>query len=65
MGCANCTERMIRVTMPFAVFGLAVRGGRVVSAAPIARYAVGWTERKAVAYFERRGGTVEVTDLRG
>jgi len=56
---------MIRVTMPFAVFGLAVRGGRVVSAAPIARYAVGWTERKAVAYFERRGGTVEVTDLRG
>jgi hypothetical protein len=47
--------RWIHVSLPWATFGLAVRGGIVVDAAPIARWAVGKDERKAAAWFLRRG----------
>lgn len=53
---------MIRVLFPGRgpVFGLVVDGERVTAAAPIARYAVGWTAIRAVRYFVGRGCRVEL-----
>jgi len=53
---------VIRVSYPGTgpVFGLWCEGERVVSAAPVARYAVGWTAIRAVRYFLARGCTVEL-----
>jgi hypothetical protein len=48
-------ERWIWVSLPHATFGLAVANGRVVDAAPIARWAIGKDESRVAAYFKRRG----------
>lgn len=45
------------VSLPYATFGIAVEGGRVRDAAPIARWAIGKDERVVAAYFRRRGAT--------
>ena len=47
--------RWIWVSLPWATFGIAVEGGRVVDAAPIARWAIGRDEREIAAYYRRRG----------
>ena len=51
---------LIRVTLPHAVFGLVVRGGVVVEAAPIARWSLGMRGRNVVSYYRARGGVVEI-----
>lgn len=48
-------RRWIWVSLPHATFGLAVEGGRVVDAAPIARWAVGRPELEVADYYRRRG----------
>jgi hypothetical protein len=45
----------IWVSLPWATFGVAVQGGRVVDAAPIARWAIGKDERAVADYYRRRG----------
>jgi Domain of unknown function (DUF4326) len=47
--------RLIWVSLPYATFGLAVEGGVVVAAPPIARWAVGRPEREVAGYYRRRG----------
>lgn len=49
------TARWIWVSMPHATFGLAVADGRVVEAAPIARWTVGRDERQVAGYYRSRG----------
>jgi hypothetical protein len=46
---------LLWVSLPHATFGLVVLDGMVVEAAPIARYALGWSLGRAVGYFGRRG----------
>lgn len=46
--------RWIWVSMPHATFGLGVREGYVVDAAPIARWAVGKSERWVAAYYRKK-----------
>jgi hypothetical protein len=47
---------LIWVHVPrWATFGLIVRDGRVVEAAPICRWAVGESERKVADYLRQRG----------
>lgn len=55
------TESLLVVELPWAMFALVVQDGRVVEAAPIARYAVGWDVRRAVRYFTGRGAVVTWT----
>jgi hypothetical protein len=43
------------VSLPWATFGLAVRDGVVVDAAPIARWTIGKPELDVAAYWRRRG----------
>lgn len=47
--------RWVWVSLPFATFGLAVEGGRVVDAPPIARWCIGKDERYVADYWRRRG----------
>jgi hypothetical protein len=47
--------RWIWVSLPYATFLLAVRDGRVVAAAPIARKAIGKPEREVAAYYRAQG----------
>lgn len=44
--------------MPHCCFGIVDDNGRIVDAAPIAKYTVGWQTLDAVAYFQRRGAKV-------
>lgn len=50
---------MLRIELPWACFGLVVQGGRVVRAAPIARWCVGKPVDDVTAYWHRRGATIE------
>jgi hypothetical protein len=45
----------IWVSLNYATFGLRVEEGVVVDAAPIARWAIGKTERQVADYYRRRG----------
>lgn len=51
------------VTTAYATFGLAVRDGRVVHAAPIARWTIGKSEESVAAHFRRRGATFTPLDV--
>lgn len=52
--------KLYRVVLPFATFGFEVESGRVSRIAPIARYAAGWTEEEALAYFRKRGHVARI-----
>jgi hypothetical protein len=52
-------DRVIWVHLPWATFGLVARDGIVVQAAPVARYAEGWTVERALRYFAGRGATIQ------
>ena len=43
------------VSLPYATFGIEVRDGRVVDAAPIARWAIGKSEQYVANYYRRKG----------
>lgn len=45
----------IWVSLPYATFGIAVHAGRIVDAAPIARWAIGRDETAVADYFRRKG----------
>ena len=47
------------VSLPWATFGLRVEGGRVVEAAPIARWTVGKREAEVADHYRRRGAVFE------
>ena len=49
------TERWIWVSLSYATFGLAVRDGIVVDAAPIARWAIGKPEQKVADFYRSKG----------
>lgn len=48
-------NRWVWVSLPHATFAVVSRGGRVVDAAPIARWAVGKDERFVADYYRRKG----------
>jgi hypothetical protein len=50
------------VSLPYATYGIAVRGGKVVDAAPIARWMVGKDERYVAAWLRRKGARVVPLD---
>lgn len=50
---------LYRITAPHFVAGVILRGGRVVVAAPILRFAMGWDGAKLAAYCRRKGWTPE------
>jgi len=55
-------KRWIWISLPYATFGIAVCGGVVVEAAPIARWALGRDERGVAGYFRRRGAKIVALD---
>lgn len=50
-------DRWVQVTMGRACFGICIRDGIVVMAAPIAKWAVGRPERPVAAYYRKIGAT--------
>lgn len=52
----------IRVTLPYACYGIRVAGGRVVEAAPIARWMVGKDEQFAASWLRGKGAVFERCD---
>jgi len=46
---------MLRIVAPHFVAGLIHHDGRVVEAAPILRFMVGWSGRQVAGYCARRG----------
>lgn len=53
------TDTLIRVSAKHFVAGLVARDGRVILAAPILRYAMGWDGRKLAEYCRVKGWTWE------
>lgn len=49
--------KWIRVSLPYATFGLRVEEGFVVEAAPIARWTIGKDERTVADYYRKKGAT--------
>lgn len=47
--------RWIWVSLPHATFGLITRDGRIIDAAPIARWTIGRDEREIADHYRRRG----------
>ncbi|GAA0853560.1 hypothetical protein GCM10009525_83520 [Streptosporangium amethystogenes subsp. fukuiense] len=47
--------RWVWVSLPYATLALAVRDGRVVDAAPIARWSIGKDERQVADFYRRKG----------
>ncbi len=50
--------RWVWVSLPYATYGIAIRGTRVVEAAPIARWMVGKNTRDVASWLERKGAIV-------
>lgn len=51
---------LLRIMAPHFVAGIEVDGGRVVRAAPIVRYMVGWDGPRFHHYCRKKGWTWEV-----
>lgn len=49
--------RWIWVSLHYATYGVAVSNGRVVDAAPIARWMIGKPEHECAAWLARKGAT--------
>jgi len=49
----------VRVVGPNFIAGAVVREGRVVRAAPILGYVIGWPVERVIALARRRGWTIE------
>lgn len=49
--------RLIQVELEYAVFGVAVRNGVVIDAAPIAGWAIDRSERAVADYYRAKGAT--------
>lgn len=56
---AAAESELIWVHLPWATFGLVVTDDTVTTAAPIARYAEGWSRDRAVSYFTSRGAEIQ------
>ena len=46
---------LLRLTLSSAIAGVELAGGRVVRAAPVIRYMLGWSVRRVQDYCQRRG----------
>jgi hypothetical protein len=57
-------KRWIWISLPYATFGIAVAGGVVAEAPPIAKWALGRDERDVAGYFRRRGAKIVALDAR-
>ena len=56
-------ERAFWISLPYATFGVGIRDGMVVWAAPIAKWAIGKPAR-AIAFYRRKGAEiVEITAM--
>lgn len=51
---------LIRLVSHFFVAGVIATDGRVVQAAPIVKYSVGWTTHQLYAYAMKRGWSMEL-----
>lgn len=60
----TATKRWIWISLPYATFGIAVSGGVVVEAPPIATWALGRDERGVAGYYRRRGAKIRALDAR-
>ena len=56
----NGMNGIVRVSLPWATFGLVIDNDLVVRAAPVAKYTLGWGWAKVESYFLSRGATVEI-----
>jgi hypothetical protein len=55
----NDRPQQIRIIGPNFVAGLVISNDRVIRAAPILGYTIGWTTERIVALAQRRGWTIE------
>ena len=51
-------DQWVWVSLPYATYGVAVRDGRVVAAAPIARWMVGRRWLDVLGWLRRKGAVV-------
>jgi len=66
----NCNENvcdrkqllLLRVELPYAVFGLVFEQGRCIQCPPIARFAHGKTILHILEYYRNKGATFEVAE---
>jgi hypothetical protein len=51
---------LYRVTLSYACYGVVVRDGQIIEAAPIARWSVGKPLAQFAAWVRKKGGKLEV-----
>ena len=56
--------RWIWVSLPYATYGIAVQDGKVVDAAPIARWMIGKREEYVANWLRRKGARIVPLDER-
>jgi hypothetical protein len=52
--------RWVWVTLSYATYGIAVEDGRIVDAAPIARWMIGKDEQVVISWLRRKGARWQV-----
>lgn len=51
---------LVRIVAPHFVAGIEAENGRVIIAAPILRYMLGWSGKRVASYCAKKGWTWEV-----
>jgi hypothetical protein len=58
-------ETVLWIVTPYCCAGIVARDGKVVEAAPIFRYMIGWDGRRVADYCYRKGWSWEIAPTRG
>lgn len=55
-------RRLIWVSLPYATYGIEVEDGKVVDAAPIAKWMIGKPETEVAAWLRKKGAQIVPLD---
>lgn len=62
-GAGAVSEIIVAIDAKYFYAGIIIEGGKVIDAAPIVRYMIGWSRAKAAAYVGRKRWKVTVINL--
>ncbi len=51
-------ERLLKIELPYACYGIIVVEGTIIDSAPIARWAIGKDLEYFIRWVEKKGGTI-------
>jgi len=61
---SSTDDQLYRIVLSYACFGIVVRNGTIIAAAPIAKWSVGKKLNTMVQYVRRKNGQIHTVDRR-